>query len=65
MTEAIVYVDRSTIKEGQVEEVGERIQDLAPFIEGREPQLLGYQFYFDDDAGRMTVIAIHPDSDPW
>lgn len=63
MTEAIVYVDRSTIKEGQVEEVGERIQDLVPFIEGREPQLLGYQFYFDDDAGRMTVIAIHPDSD--
>ncbi len=63
MTAEIVYIDRSTIKEGQVEEVRERIQDLVPFIEDREPQLVGYQFYFDDGARRMTVVAIHPDSE--
>ncbi|MFP3880708.1 MAG: hypothetical protein ACLFRT_07420 [Actinomycetota bacterium] len=63
MTTEIVYIDRSTIKEGQVEEVRERIQDLVPFIEEREPQLVGYQFFFDEDARRMTVVAIHPDSD--
>lgn len=58
-----MYVDRSTIKEGQVETVREKIGHLVSFIEEREAQLVGYQFYFDDDAGRMTVIAIHPDSD--
>lgn len=63
MTQPIVYVDRSSIKEGQVEAVRERIQGLVEFIDAREPQLAGYQFYFDEDAGRMTVIAIHPDSD--
>lgn len=63
LTETIVYVDRSTINEGQAETVKDKIQDLVRFIDQREPQLVGYQFYFDEDAGRMTVIAIHPDSD--
>lgn len=63
MTETVVYVDRSTIKEGAVDEVRERIHDLVNFIEEREPQLFGYQFYFDEEVARMTVIAIHPDSD--
>lgn len=63
MTDTIVYIDRSTINDGQVAVVKEKIQDLVRFIDQREPQLVGYQFYFDEDAGRMTVIAIHPDSD--
>lgn len=63
MTDTIVYVDRSTINEGQAAVVKDKIQDLVRFIDQREPQLVGYQFYFDEDAGRMTVIAIHPDSD--
>lgn len=63
MTDTIVYVDRSTINEGQAATVKSKIQDLVSFIDKREPQLVGYQFYFDEDAGRMTVVAIHPDSD--
>lgn len=63
MTDTIVYVDRSTINEGQAAIVKDKIQDLVRFIDQREPQLVGYQFYFDEDAGRMTVIAVHPDSD--
>lgn len=62
MTETIVYVDRSTINEGQAAIVKEKIQHLVRFIDQRESQLLGYQFFFDEDADRMTVIAIHPDS---
>lgn len=62
MTETIVYVDRSTINEGQAAIVKEKIKDLVRFIDQHEPQLLGYQFFFDENADRMTVIAIHPDS---
>lgn len=63
MTETIVYVDRSTINEGKAAIVRDKIQDLVRFIDQREPRLVGYQFYFDEDASRMTVIGIHPDSD--
>ena len=32
------------------------------FIDAREPQPISYGFYIDEDAGRMTVVAVHPDS---
>jgi hypothetical protein len=28
----------------------------------REPQLITYGFYIDEDAAKMTVVAVHPDS---
>ena len=34
------------------------------FIGAREPQLITYGFYIDEDAAKMTVVAVHPDSAP-
>jgi quinol monooxygenase YgiN len=59
----IVYIDRSTIRPGKADQVRAGITRLVEFIEDREPQLAGYEFYFDEAAHRMTVIAIHPDSE--
>jgi hypothetical protein len=44
------------------EQVRQQIERLVDFIDSREPQLIGYEFYFDESASEMTVIAIHPDS---
>jgi hypothetical protein len=38
------------------------VQRLVDFIDGREPQLMAYGFYIDEDAAKMTVVAVHPDS---
>ena len=63
MGEPIVYVDCSEIHDGKVEEVKELARELVGFIEQREPQLLFYGFFFSEDDRRMSVIAIHPDSE--
>ena len=40
-----------------------RLDDaLVEFIDAREPQLITYGFYIDEDGGKMTVVAVHPDS---
>jgi hypothetical protein len=62
LTHPIVYVDRSRIRDGMAEQVRQRITRLVDFIDSRESQLIGYEFYFDDSESEMTVIAIHPDS---
>lgn len=62
MSEPIVYIDRSDIREGRSEEVKVAARELVEFIREREPQLLAYGFHFDEDDTRMTVIAIHPDA---
>lgn len=61
-SEPIVYIDRSDIREGSLDELKAGIRRLVDFIDAREPQLLAYGFYIDEEASRMTVLAIHPDS---
>lgn len=62
MSDPIVYIDRSEIREGRLEELREAIDELVAFVDTQEPQLISYGFYLDEEAGRMTVVAIHPDS---
>ena len=61
-SEPIVYIDHSDIREGSIEELRAGVQQLVEFIDAREPQLIAYGFYIDEGAGKMTVVAVHPDS---
>jgi hypothetical protein len=60
--ELIVYVDHSDIHEGRLPELKEGIRRLVDIIDVLEPQLIAYGFHLDEEAGRMTVTAVHPDS---
>lgn len=61
-SEPIVYIDHSNIREDAIDELRAGVQRLVDFIDAREPQLITYGFYIDEDAARMTVVAVHPDS---
>jgi len=58
----IVYVDRSEVAPGRLEELKRAIDDLAAFIERNEPSMLAYEVYFDEREHLMSVIHVHPDS---
>jgi hypothetical protein len=60
-SEPIVYIDHSDIREGSLEELEDGVRRLVEFIEAREPRLISYGFYIDEDAMKMTVVAVHPD----
>jgi hypothetical protein len=61
-SEPIVYVDHSDIRQGSLEELKTGVRRLVEFVEAREPQLISYGFYIDEDAMKMTVVAVHPDT---
>jgi len=61
-SEPIVYIDHSNIREGSLNELKAGVRRLVDFIDAREPQLIAYGFYIDDEAAKMTVVAVHPDS---
>ena len=61
MLEPIVYIDHSDIREGKLEEVKARVDELVEFVDAQEPQLLAYGVFIDEERGGMTVVAIHPD----
>jgi hypothetical protein len=61
-SEPIVYIDHSDIREGSIAELKAGVQRLVDFIDAREPQLIAYGFYIDEEAAKMAVVAVHPDS---
>ena len=62
MSQPIVYIDTSSIREGKLSELEPAMEKLAEFVEANVPQLISYSFFLDEDRTRMTVVAVHPDS---
>jgi quinol monooxygenase YgiN len=62
MSDLILYVDNSNVRDGALEELKQAIQELVDFVEANEPQLIAYNVYLSEDGTRMTVASLHPDS---
>jgi hypothetical protein len=62
MTELLIAVDSSEIREGKLDAVRAGAAELAEFVEANEPETIAYSIYLDEQAGRMTVVQIHPSS---
>ena len=62
MSEPIIYIDRSRVRPGHQSALRAAITDLARFIESAEPQLLAYGIHLDEAGQRMSVTAVHPDT---
>jgi hypothetical protein len=62
MTELLIAVDSSEIREGRLDAVKAGLAELAEFVEANEPEIIAYSIYLDEEAGRMTVVQIHPSS---
>ena len=62
MSDLIVVVDSSEIREGKLEELKRAIEELVEFVERNESDPISYNIYLDEDGTRMTVVQIHPNS---
>lgn len=62
MSEPIVYIDCSEIREGKIEKLKSAMNELAEWVEANEPRLIAYNVYLTEDGTRMTVVHVHPDS---
>jgi len=62
MSQPIVYIDTSAIREGKLGELEVAMKDLAAFVEANVPRLISYGFFLDEIRAQMTVVAVHPDS---
>ncbi len=62
MSEPIVYVDNSEIRDGKLEELKTAMNDLVEFVEANEPELIAYNVYLNKDDTRVTVINVHRDT---
>ena len=62
MSDLILYVDTSDVREGALEELKAGMKELTDFVEANEPRIIAYNVYFNDEGTRMTVVHAHVDS---
>ena len=62
MSEPIVYIDRSDVREGKLGELKAAIEELVNFVESNEARAIAYSVYLNEDGSQMTVVQVHPDS---
>jgi hypothetical protein len=62
MSNAIVYIDTSEVREGALEELKAGMKELVDLIAANVPRVLAYNVYFSADGTTMTVVHVHPDS---
>jgi hypothetical protein len=60
MSELIISIDSSEVREGKLEEVKTTFKELAEFVETNEPRPISYHVYFNESL--VTVVQVHPDS---
>jgi hypothetical protein len=63
VSDPLIYIDRSGIRDGRLEELRKGVRELVDFVETQEPQLIAYGFYFNERGTDMTVVAVFPDSE--
>ena len=56
MSDGIVYVDTSDVREGTLEELKAAIKELVDFVAANEPRLIAYNVYLSGDGTRMTIV---------
>ena len=62
MSEPLISLDTSLIRDGRLDDLKEAVAELVEFVRSNEPRPIAYEIYFDEAGSRMTVVQVHPDS---
>jgi quinol monooxygenase YgiN len=62
MSEPVISIDTSLIRDGRLDELKSAVADLVEFVRANEPRPIVYEVYVDQTGSRMTVVQVHPDS---
>ena len=62
MASPFIYIGTNTIKEGKVEEARKMAQEIVELVEAKEPRVIAFNFFLDEEARKLVCVQLHPDS---
>jgi hypothetical protein len=62
MSKPLIFVSTWKIREGRLEDYKQFSKELIEHIKAKEPQLIAFNMYFNEDETEMTSIQVHPDA---
>lgn len=63
MYEPFVYLSTYTVRPGHLDEALEACREVAGLVESREPRMLVFQFFADEQGRQITVLQVHADAE--
>jgi hypothetical protein len=60
---SFIFIGTRRIKEGKFEDFKNSYLDLVKVVEAKEPRLIAFYCYANDDETEVSVVQVHPDAD--
>jgi hypothetical protein len=63
MSEPFIFIGTHTIREGKLEDFKKQWLELLEVVEAKEPRLIAFNAYVNEDGTELTIVQVHPDAD--
>lgn len=64
MAAPFIFIGTHTIKEGKLEDLKRTfLPELLELVEAKEPRLLAFNAYLNEEGTEVSVVQVHPDAD--
>ena len=62
MSGPLIFITTARIKEGKLEDFKQFMKELLESFESREPQIVAFNVFLNEDETEMTSIQVHPNA---
>ena len=62
MSGPFIFIGTHRLKEGKLSEYEAAWNDLVGVVEAKEPQMISFNSYANDDGTEVAVVQVHPDA---
>lgn len=62
MTSPLIFVSTYKVKEGMAQDLEDYFRQMSHLVEAREPQVIAFNGFLNEDGTELTSIQVHPDA---
>lgn len=62
MSGPLIFVTTARIKEGKLDDYKRFVKELLEHFKAKEPQLIAFNMFLNEDGTEMTSIQVHPNA---
>jgi len=63
MSGPFIFIATNRLKPGKLDEEKARVPGLVEFVEAKEPRLLAFNEYANEEGTEVAVVQVHPDAE--
>ena len=63
MSGPFIFIGTHRIADGKLEAFKKDAEALVQLVREHEPQMISFNFFFNEDETEVSVVQVHPDAD--